>query len=139
MLSAFGSAFVLLGLTASLAGAVTGTVALVRGQRTSTMLQFAWMVPLAGLGAFAVMEIALFRRDYASLLEAASRLRAQPTFHTGDTVRGWLLNLPVTPGLLWKDLGIEPLHSTIDSGLPASLDSTIAFRWLHPVWDRKQA
>ncbi|NNE96671.1 MAG: heme lyase CcmF/NrfE family subunit [Acidimicrobiales bacterium] len=43
---------------------ITGVVALVRGQRTATMIQFAWMVPLAGLGAFAVMEVALFRRDY---------------------------------------------------------------------------
>ncbi len=65
MLSAIGTAFVLLGLTASLAGAVSGAVALVRGQGTASMRQFAWMVPAAGLGAFVVMEIALFRRDYS--------------------------------------------------------------------------
>ncbi len=64
MLSAIGFAFVLLGLSASFAGMISGAVALVRGQRTGTMHQFAWMVPAAGLGTFVVMEIALFRRDY---------------------------------------------------------------------------
>jgi cytochrome c-type biogenesis protein CcmF len=64
VLSAIGFAFVLLGLSASFAGMTSGAVALVRGQKTGTMHQFAWMVPVAGLGAFIIMEIALFQRDY---------------------------------------------------------------------------
>jgi dihydroflavonol-4-reductase len=72
----------------------------------------------------------------ASVLEAASRLRRRPTLFTADTVRGWLLNLPVEPGLLWKELGLEPRYGSIDTGLPASLDDAVAFRWRHPVADR---
>jgi len=72
----------------------------------------------------------------ASALEAVSRLSERPTLFTADTVRGWLMNLPVQPGALWKELGLEPRYGTINSGLPASLDDAVAFRWLHPVADR---
>ncbi len=65
MLATLGSAFVLLGLTASIAGVVSGVVALIRGRRTDTMRQFAWMVPVAGVAMFIIMEIALFQRDYS--------------------------------------------------------------------------
>jgi dihydroflavonol-4-reductase len=75
----------------------------------------------------------------ASALEAVSRLRQRPTLFTADTVRGWLLNLPVEPGLLWKELGLEPRYGSINAGLPASLDDAVAFRWLHPVADRTRA
>lgn len=50
----------------------------------------------------------------ASVLEAILRLRKRPTLYTADTVRGWLLDLPVEPGLLWKELGLEPRYRTID-------------------------
>ena len=72
----------------------------------------------------------------ASVLEAILRLRKRPTLYTADTARGWLLDLPVEPGLLWKELGLEPRYRTIDEGVPASLDAAVAFRWLHPVADR---
>jgi nucleoside-diphosphate-sugar epimerase len=75
----------------------------------------------------------------ASILEEGSRLRSRPTLFTADTVRGWLLNLAVEPGLLWKELGLEPNYRSIDTGLPASLDDAVAFRWLHPVADRARA
>ncbi len=65
MLAAVGSAFVLLGLTASIGGVLSGTRALLTGQKTATMRQFAWLIPLAGIGAFVTMEVALFRRDYS--------------------------------------------------------------------------
>ncbi|NNF53392.1 MAG: heme lyase CcmF/NrfE family subunit [Acidimicrobiales bacterium] len=65
MLAAVGSAFVLLGFTASIGGVLTGTRALFTGQKPATMRQFAWLIPLAGLGAFITMEVALFRRDYS--------------------------------------------------------------------------
>ncbi len=71
----------------------------------------------------------------AAVLETFSRLRSRPTLHTSDTVRGWLLDLPVEAGLLWKELGLDPKHRTIDAGLPASLDAAVAFRWLHPIAD----
>ncbi len=74
----------------------------------------------------------------ASALEAVSRLSQRPTLFTLDTVRGWLMNLPVEPGLLWKELGLEPRYRTIDTGLPASLDELVSFRWLHPVADRSR-
>jgi nucleoside-diphosphate-sugar epimerase len=72
----------------------------------------------------------------AWILENLLRLRQRPTLYTADTVRGWLLHLPVESGLLWKELGLEPRYRTIDAGLPASLDAAVAFRWLHPVADR---
>ncbi len=65
VLPTLGSAFVLLGLSASAGGVISGATALLRGVRTQTMRQFAWMVPAAGLGAFTVMEVALFQRDYS--------------------------------------------------------------------------
>lgn len=71
----------------------------------------------------------------AALLELLTAPLSRPTLHTADTVRGWLLHLPVQPGLLWKDLGIEPRFPTLDTGIPASLDEAVAFRWLHPVAD----
>ncbi len=71
----------------------------------------------------------------AALLEGASLLSPRPTLFTTDAVRGWLMNLPVEPGLLWKELGIEPRHRSIETGLPACLDDSVSFRWLHPVAD----
>lgn len=68
-------------------------------------------------------------------LETISLARNKPTLFTGDSVRGWLLNLPVEPGLLWRDLGIRPVHPTIESGIPASLDDSVLFRWRHSVLD----
>jgi nucleoside-diphosphate-sugar epimerase len=75
----------------------------------------------------------------ARLLEAMARLRGRPTLQTADTVRGWLLDLPVEPGLLWGDLGLEPLYRSIERGIPASLDEGVSLRWRHPVLDRAEA
>ncbi len=72
----------------------------------------------------------------AGLLEAAMSWRSQPTLFTSDTVRGWLLDLPVKPGLVWSDLGRSPRHASIDTGIPASLDEAVSYRWLHPMADR---
>ncbi len=74
----------------------------------------------------------------ATALETLTSLSPRPTLFTADTVRGWLLDLPVEPRLLWKDLGIEPRFPTIDEGIPACLDEAVAFRWLHPVADRSR-
>lgn len=71
----------------------------------------------------------------AGLLEGLSAWRGRPTLHTADTVRGWLQELAIEPGLLWKDLGISPHHASIESGIPAALDDAVAYRWLHPTRD----
>ncbi len=72
----------------------------------------------------------------AVALEHLMSWRRQPTLYTGDTVRGWLLDLPVERGLVWRDLGLAPRHRSIDTGIPASLDDVVSFRWLHPTSDR---
>ena len=72
----------------------------------------------------------------ARALELAMAWRDRPTLHTADTVRGWLLDLNVAPGLVRGDLGLSLRHPSIDSGIPASLDSAVSYRWLHPTIDR---
>lgn len=71
----------------------------------------------------------------AHVLERIADLRRRPTLFAPDTVRGWGLNLPVEPGLVWSELGLEPLHPCVEQGLPASLDDSVCFRWQHPVLD----
>ncbi len=46
------------------------------------------------------------------------RLRGGPTMYTRGTVTGFNLNLPVEPGLLWSDLGIEPRYKSIHEEFP---------------------
>jgi hypothetical protein len=74
-------------------------------------------------------------RAGAKLLAPVLSLRSRPSLITADTVTGWNLNLEVEPRCLWRELGIEPLHRTIASGIPAALDECVAFRWVHPVED----
>ena len=66
MNATIGFAFVILGLSASALGAGGGAYALVTGQTRllRTVRQWAWLVVAASVGAFAVMEVALFQRDY---------------------------------------------------------------------------
>ncbi|MEM8925261.1 MAG: heme lyase CcmF/NrfE family subunit [Actinomycetota bacterium] len=61
-----GFAFVVLGFSASIFGAVGATVALVTGRHSllPTVRRWAWLVVIAAVGAFVVMEVALFQRDY---------------------------------------------------------------------------
>jgi len=53
--------------------------------------------------------------------------RSRPRLQTADAVIGWNLNLPVKPGILWEELGMQPRFSTIHDGIPAVLDDCIAF------------
>ena len=69
------------------------------------------------------------------LLRPVNALRSRPSLYTPDTVTGWNLELAVEPGLLWRDLGLRPAYPTIHEGLPAALDSCVAFRWRHPLSD----
>jgi nucleoside-diphosphate-sugar epimerase len=61
--------------------------------------------------------------------------RLGPTMVSADTVRGWNLDLPVIGTRLWTDLGIEPRYPSVLSGIPATLDAAVAFRWRHSVFD----
>ena len=70
----------------------------------------------------------------ATLLDALDP-RSRPTVLTPDAVIGWNLSQPVAAGLVWKDLGEQPRHRTIDTGVPAALDGSLLFRWRHPVDD----
>lgn len=79
------------------------------------------------------MELALFGTQ---LLTPLRRLREYPSLYTPDAVRGWNLSVFVEPGLLWRELGLTPRYPTIHSGVPAALDDSVAFRWIHPVADQ---
>ena len=67
---ALGFAFVSLGLAGSVLGAAGGAYALTavgddrRVRFLKTVRQWAWLVVAAAIGAFTVMEVALFQRDY---------------------------------------------------------------------------
>jgi nucleoside-diphosphate-sugar epimerase len=61
--------------------------------------------------------------------------RLGPTLVSADTVRGWNLDLAVTGTRLWKELGLEPRYASVLTGIPATLDAAVAFRWRHSVSD----
>ncbi len=67
MNAALGSGFTLVGLVASIAGCVGGAYALINGRHhlLRQVRSWSWLVLLGALGAFVVMEIALFQRDYS--------------------------------------------------------------------------
>ena len=79
MNAVLGFTFVVVGFAASFLGAVGGIVALRMGRNDllRTVRQWAWIVVGAGVGAFVVMEIALFQRDYS--LEYVSTVGADDT------------------------------------------------------------
>lgn len=62
--------------------------------------------------------------------------RVGPTMVARDTIRGWNLDIDIDPTTIWRDLGIEPAHASVATGIPATLDDVVAFRWRHPVDDR---
>jgi cytochrome c-type biogenesis protein CcmF len=66
MNAVLGFGFVTLGLTASALGAAGGAYALLSGRLhlLGTIRQWVWLILLAAVGAFTVMEVALFQRDY---------------------------------------------------------------------------
>ncbi len=75
----------------------------------------------------------------ARLLRPFQLIRSKPTILTAGSVVGWNLNLEVQPRVLWEDVGLEPRYPTVEEGIPAVLDDRVAFRWLHPVDDRREA
>lgn len=73
----------------------------------------------------------------ASVLEPLLSRRSRPTLYTRDTVVGFNLEVPVSPGLIWDEIGLAPLHPSVRSGIPAALDGWVHFRWRHPLLDRR--
>lgn len=71
-------------------------------------------------------------------LSTLTAWRDAPSLYTPDTVRSWNLSLPVDPDALWGELGIEPRYPTYQEGIAATLDDCVAFRWRHPVADRRR-
>lgn len=71
------------------------------------------------------------------LLTPFRRLSKHPSLNTPDAVRGWNRNLEIKKGLLWDELGLTPNFPSVFQGIPAVLDESIEFRWIHPVLDRK--
>ncbi len=67
MNATIGFGFVVLGLSASVFGAAGGAYALLTDRLwlLRTVRQWVWLVVGASVGAFAVMEVALFQRDYS--------------------------------------------------------------------------
>lgn len=61
--------------------------------------------------------------------------RIGPTMVARDTIRGWNLDLDIDPSAAWRELGIAPEHRSVATGIPATLDDVVAFRWRHPVND----
>ncbi|MGB5168001.1 MAG: NAD-dependent epimerase/dehydratase family protein [Acidimicrobiia bacterium] len=73
----------------------------------------------------------------ASALEPLLSRQNRPTLYTKDTVVGFNLNLPVSPKLVWRDIGLEPDYPSIYEGIPAVLDAHVHYRWRHPMLDRR--
>jgi nucleoside-diphosphate-sugar epimerase len=69
------------------------------------------------------------------LLDAACMAIRRPNLYSVGAVRSWNLNQPVEPETLPKRLGLEPLYPTIQEGIPAVLDESIAFCWRHSMKD----
>ncbi len=66
MNSILGYGFTMLGLTTSLAGVAAGSYALITKQHRllRQVRQWTWLALIAAVGAFTVMQVALFQRDY---------------------------------------------------------------------------
>jgi nucleoside-diphosphate-sugar epimerase len=80
-----------------------------------------------------------FSYSGAAALEPLLSRKNRPTLYTKDTVVGFNLDLPVSPELVWRDVGLEPDYPSIYEGIPAVLDAYVHYRWRHPMMDRRRA
>jgi nucleoside-diphosphate-sugar epimerase len=76
-------------------------------------------------------------RAGTEILSLVVRWRSVPSLLTPGAVIGFNLSQPVKAELIWKDLKLAPDYPTIHEGIPAALDDCVAFRWQHPIFDRK--
>jgi cytochrome c-type biogenesis protein CcmF len=84
MNAALGFGFTMLGLVTSVVGCLAGIHALVnrRERLTGQVRSWAWIVLIAGVGAFTVMQIALFQRDYTvSFVQQVGSETTPPLFN----------------------------------------------------------
>ncbi len=123
MNSALGFAFSVLGLSASVFGALGGIYALVRNtpRLLVTVRQWAWLVLLAAVGAFVVMEVALFQRDYSvKFVQLVGSDSTPPLFNfaalwsalEGSIILWALILAGYIAAYLWKFRArvLDPLH-----------------------------
>lgn len=73
----------------------------------------------------------------ASVIEPLVSRKRRPTLYTRDTVVGFNLDVPVQPGILWRDLDLQPTYETVRQGIPAVLDGYVQYRWRPPLVDRR--
>ncbi len=78
-------------------------------------------------------------RAGTTVLDPLLAKRRSPNLYTPDTVTGWNLSLPVDPEALWSELGLEPELPSYREGIARTLDDCVAFRWRHPLQDRRVA
>jgi hypothetical protein len=74
----------------------------------------------------------------AAVLEPVLSRPGRPTLYTKDTVVGFNLEVPVAPGLVWDEVGLEPTYPSIHEGIPAVLDGYVRYRWRHPLMDPRR-
>jgi nucleoside-diphosphate-sugar epimerase len=79
----------------------------------------------------AVLERAL------RLVEPLRRHR-RPSMATPDAIHAWLMNQKIDAEQSWKLLGIQPIHESIATGIPAALETTLPEAWRHSLSDRRR-
>jgi cytochrome c-type biogenesis protein CcmF len=117
-----GFGLVTLGLCASVFGATGGIYALVSGRLSllRTVRQWSYLVIAAGVGAFVVMEVALFQRDYTvSYVQQVGSDVTPPLFNfaalwsslEGSIILWAFVLVGYLAAVLWKfrDRGNDPL------------------------------
>ncbi len=117
-----GFGFVVLGFSASVLGALGAVYALLTGRLRllTTVRQWIWLVVLAAVGAFVVMEVALFQRDY-SLAYVAK---------VGSDTTPPLFNFAA----LWSSLeGSILLWSAVLAGYLGAIAVKFRDRWQDPL------
>ena len=66
------------------------------------------------------------------------RRHTRASMITPDTVRGWRLDQAVDSEEAWRRLDIEPRHASIETGIPATLETILPDDWVHSVADRRR-
>jgi dihydroflavonol-4-reductase len=71
------------------------------------------------------------------LIEPIRRHR-HPSMVTPDAVRAWRLEQAIDSHEAWSTLGIEPLHPTVETGTPATLEEILPPEWRRSPSDRRR-
>lgn len=79
-----------------------------------------------------------------AILERALRLieplrrHRRPSMATPDAIHAWLMNQHIDSRQGWKRLGVEPIHDSVETGIPAALETTLPEAWRHSLSDRRR-